>query len=506
MLLMMKKNKIFIYHEPKLMFGYGQKVPDPRDGLTLFGPFDKGKVNNFNVGVIGTNNGIKRMTNWLHRIQKPIFYAKPDIAKPFYPGFQEIFGVNVNFKSIQSITVNETELATYYRYLDNYVRVSYIVDLFINKLKEFINSEGNIADLWFIIIPDKVYELCRPKSKIPKADSINLSIKDQYSRLHVGLFDDEEQRRLRNAYKYENHFHNQLKLKLLKEKILTQIIKESTIAFPEIYPDNDRGIENFKKFETAVAWNISTTVYYKLGGMPWKLGEIRDDVCYIGLAFKNDERNLDKRIACCAAQMFLDSGDGMVFKGAVGPWYNEENEEYHIDKKSAKELLTLALKSFEQKNGKKPKEIFMHGKTYFNDDEWFGFQEASGDDIKLVGIRIRQENLFKLFRNGDFPILRCSSFIQDKKTAYLWTKGFISRLQSVLGLETPNPLTIQIVRGEADIHVVCNDILSLTKLNYNSCIFCDGQPVTLKFADTIGEILTAGPNENIEVLPFKFYI
>lgn len=73
-------------------------------------------------------------------------------------------------------------------------------------------------------------------------------------------------------------------------------------------------------------------------------------------------------------------------------------------------------------------------------------------------------------------------------------------------LQTPNALNIRIVKGEADINDVCRDILSLTKLNYNACIFCDGQPVTLKFADAIGEILTAGPNENLSVLPFMYYI
>ena len=34
----------------------------------------------------------------------------------------------------------------------------------------------------------------------------------------------------------------------------------------------------------------------------------------------------------------------------------------------------------------------------------------------------------------------------------------------------------------------------------------DGQPVTLVFADAIGEILTAGPIEGVPPLPFKFYI
>jgi hypothetical protein len=52
---------------------------------------------------------------------------------------------------------------------------------------------------------------------------------------------------------------------------------------------------------------------------------------------------------------------------------------------------------------------------------------------------------------------------------------------------------IDISKGDADINVVLRDILALTKLNYNTRIFGDGMPITLKFADPVGEILTAGP-------------
>jgi hypothetical protein len=111
-----------------------------------------------------------------------------------------------------------------------------------------------------------------------------------------------------------------------------------------------------------------------------------------------------------------------------------------------------------------------------------------------------------LFRAETYPVLRGIGYIRNARSAYLWTKGFIPRIQSVLGLETPNPLDIRIIRGDANILDVCQDIMALTKLNYNTCIFCDGNPVTLKFADAIGEILTAGPNEGLEILPFMYYI
>ena len=66
---------------------------------------------------------------------------------------------------------------------------------------------------------------------------------------------------------------------------------------------------------------------------------------------------------------------------------------------------------------------------------------------------------------------------------------------------------IEICQGEADLLTVLKDILALTKLNYNSCKYADGEPITIRFADKIGEILVAAPIEKDRApLAFKFYI
>ncbi|WP_292588969.1 hypothetical protein [Mesorhizobium sp.] len=53
---------------------------------------------------------------------------------------------------------------------------------------------------------------------------------------------------------------------------------------------------------------------------------------------------------------------------------------------------------------------------------------------------------------------------------------------------------------------VLNDIMGLTKINYNSCNFNDGLPVTVRFAQMVGEVLTMGAAKGAEKQPFKFYI
>lgn len=502
----MKHRKLYVLPEPRLKFAFGQTLTDPRDGLTIYGPYDKGRANNFSVGLIGTMVGIGIFKSWINKIQKPVIHPQPDLAKPFFPGFEEVYGIQFNNQRYTELQVEPSSLELLFRYTDDHVRIANIVDLYVDKLIQYKEENEYPISLWFVIIPDMVYQLCRPMSKVAKSqDNLNVGIKDINTRLNEGLFEDDSIKRMRAAYNYDKDFHDQLKIKLLSHGILTQVIREGTISEKQPKERNGKIVEQ-PNFETDIAWSLTTSIYYKVTGLPpWKLADIRDGVCYIGLVFKNDDRQQNRKIACCAAQMFLDSGDGQVFKGAVGPWYNPDTKEHHLSKDSAKDLLSKALASYRLTNGT-PKEIFIHGRTFFNEDEWQGFQEAAGDAKSVVGIRISHEQTFKLFRESKFPVMRGTMYAKDKRSAYLWTKGFIPRLQTVVGLETPNPIQIQITRGEANIFAVCRDVLALTKLNYNTCKFADGVPVTLKFADTIGEILTAGPHENLKVLPFKYYI
>ncbi|MBL7395880.1 hypothetical protein INQ29_23895, partial [Escherichia coli] len=80
--------------------------------------------------------------------------------------------------------------------------------------------------------------------------------------------------------------------------------------------DRRRGLQD----EATVAWNFCTTLYFKMDAKPWALAHVRPGVCYVGLVFKNDDTPAATGEACCAAQMFLNSGDGLVFRGALGPW------------------------------------------------------------------------------------------------------------------------------------------------------------------------------------------
>jgi len=60
--------------------------------------------------------------------------------------------------------------------------------------------------------------------------------------------------------------------------------------------------------------------------------------------------------------------------------------------------------------------MFIHGRVRLDSDEWCGFEEAITGKSDLVGVRIRDEPNWKLFRYGRSPLLRTLAYIGSEKS------------------------------------------------------------------------------------------
>jgi len=252
-------------------------------------------------------------------------------------------------------------------------------------------------------------------------------------------------------------------------------------------------------------WNLGTTLYYKCGGKPWRLVTAREGVCYIGIAFR---RTNEDNTACCAAQMFLNSGDGVVFLGQFGPWYSPATKQFHLSKDAAKSLLEGTLKTYADLEGKALTEVFLHSRSEISDEEFSGYQEACPPNVKLVGVRVHLSRFGpRLYRaDGKMPVLRGTFWRIDERSGFLWGSGFKPRVATYDGWEIPVPLRIDVQHGDAPIERVGQDIFGLTKLNYNACRLGDSEPVTVGFSDAVGEILVSNPHVTYRRPQFKYYI
>ena len=217
----------------------------------------------------------------------------------------------------------------------------------------------------------------------------------------------------------------QLKARLLKDKIVTQIVRETTLAPSDFLKSNGQPKRRVEDPAT-IAWKLSTGAYYKDGGRPWQLADVRPGVCYVGLAYKRRDPTGDDRFAVCAAQMFLSSGEGVVFRGALGPWYLADSEQFHLDELAARNLLKMVIDEYRGQHNEPPAELFLHAKSSFTDEEWKGFTNGAPPLTNVVGVQIAdgKDNL-KLFRPGKYPVIRGSALLTGDDQAFLWTAGYV---------------------------------------------------------------------------------
>jgi hypothetical protein len=503
--------------EPHLEFRFGQKLVYPRDGLFLYGPVDGGRPT-VNYGVIGTPAGLARLERWAQSIAgfvpPPAHRRGARLVEPqhvAFPGFAAAYNSAWPTKPQASITtIDGGALAKALRIANRNEAIKAAVDLYVEPL---IAAAARLEDpptFWFVVIPEEVYELGRPLSKVPVPERIQgqvrmtkgeaLKLEEQHT-----LFGIEEAEA--EVYKYATHFRRQLKARLLNDKIVTQIVRETTLAPHDFLKSNGQPKRRIEDPAT-IAWKLTTGAYYKDGGRPWQLADVRPGVCYVGLAYKRRDPAGDDRFAVCAAQMFLSSGEGVVFRGALGPWYRADSEQYHLDETAARNLVAMVIKEYyEQHDNQPPSELFLHAKSSFTDEEWKGFTSGVPPETNVVGVQIAdaKDNL-KLFRPGKYPILRGSALMLDDDQAFLWTAGYAPRLDTYIGPETPNPVLIRRQRGNCPFDTILRDVMGLTKINFNSCLHNDRLPVTIRFADAVGEIMLAAPQSCEPRLPFKFYI
>jgi len=499
----------FYFDEPLLSFGGGQTAEDPRDGLALFGPSER-RARVADHVVIGTPRGVDLWHQWARALNGPAACVEVARQRPWppYPGFDVAFGSPWP-DPVKSYSIDSDALDIAARKSDRYERAYSVANLFLQPVAQISRLDSK-PGLVICIVPDTVHDNCKPQSTVDAEERsdeqksaeqksfLKSALKDRATG-QTRMFDDEQSdlgAQNLEQYGLSPDFRRQLKARMMPSELPVQIIRESTLDITEKVRNGEKGTNPLSDR----LWNFGTAVYYKLGAKPWKTPWARDGVCYVGLAYRKADK---RRTACCAAQMFLDSGDGIVFVGEFGPWYSEETKEFHLPGKDAEKLLRGTLDTYRKQDGRPLREVFLHARSGINPEEYEAFRRACPDDVNLVAIRVRQDRsgprLFRyddhpnVARRGMHPVLRGIFWQRTKRHGFLFTTGFKPRIGTYDGWEIPVPLSITVQHGDADLVQVAKDIYGLTKLNYNACRLGESQPITVKYSDRLGEVLLANP-------------
>jgi hypothetical protein len=262
--------------EPKLLFGHRQSVEDPRDGLHLVRTAGCRETVWHPSRCDWTRDGLRRFKNWVKQIQVPSTGKLSSPARPVYPGFEAAFGIPWVPEPATEIEIPGDQLYQAIHLDDQHLRVYKTVDLYASRIVDSLKKDDVAVDVWFIVIPDDVYKYGRPMSMVESDKRIKAvnRLSSSYAKkllTQASLFVEDHV--AAKPYHYEVHFHNQLKARLLEYNAPTQIVRESTIAYREIVDSLGNPTRDLEQQESAIAWSLSTTTFYKAaeGHGSWQL-------------------------------------------------------------------------------------------------------------------------------------------------------------------------------------------------------------------------------------------
>ena len=89
---------------------------------------------------------------------------------------------------------------------------------------------------------------------------------------------------------------------------------------------------------------------------------------------------------------------------------------------------------------------------------------------------------------------------------FLYTTGYIPELKKYPHGHVPVPLRIVDHYGDTAPTQLLNEILSLTKVNWNTTNVDGVFPITLQFARLVGEILREIPDDQTPNPKYSFYM
>lgn len=336
--------------EPLLEFGNGQKLVHPQDGLFLYGPIAaEGSPGVIHVGIVGTQAGIDLVTKWLGILTDRLPIERPEqLHSSAWPGFQAAFGVRLETKPLVTISLSGNDISNAIRRNNRHDAVRSTVQLFENAILEHFRSDDRRPDVWITIVPEIVHRYGRSDVAGPKESTPSTLLSERSAReiLRTGgvLFPDMADEA--QIYLFARNFHHQLKAQLLHKQVVVQMVRETTLD-PRLELDRFGHPTRSLQERARIAWNLSTTLYFKGARVqPWQLADVRPRVRYVGLVFKEDPSSKEQGDACCAAQMFLNSGNGVVFRGALGQWHSAKRREFHLHRDPARDLVAEVIKAY----------------------------------------------------------------------------------------------------------------------------------------------------------------
>jgi len=489
-----------------LLFGDNIADANPKRGLSTAGPAGLGSSQHptsIRVGLIGTGSTQEKAKGFLTRCRDQIKGSEESPRQvPDFPGMNSGSVFKTELEPVESYSglITSSELQAVTSNINQADGFRNAVDLLKSKVQLLCESDSP-PDVILCALPTELVNYCAEAGKklsaaptVPKdkllAKMVRIEKKSGQKNLLKELFQQEAPpsdfvgRNLRRALKGGS----------MKWQRPIQIGLETSLFSARSQP------------EATKAWNLCVALYYKAGGaLPWKAEALNPETCYIGISFYRQILEKSFEMHTSLAQVFTGEGDAFVLRGHKFPWEDKKTKSPHLTAEGAESLLKLVLTKYGEIKGGIPRRIVIHKTSKFWDDELAGFRKGLNGVKEHDFLSIQQMGV-RFFRAGAYPPLRGTVCEVNRKSNFLYTMGYMPDLGTYPRGYVPEPWELIDHHGDNTPRKLFKEIMALTKMNYNNADIADGEPITLKFARKVGEILSYIPETENPHPSYRFYM
>lgn len=484
--------------EPPLEFGNAVRHVDIRYGLIDNGPLDFGlddAPTRIRVGIVGSAETVDGTARWLERCAEGLA-AKRSRQPNLFPSFPGL-GVDGAFRC-DFVTGAELQRTLSSREIARLVAISGQAEVTEAVVEAFVAEIASLAER---NAPPHVVLVALPMEIIERTfNARDIAVEGD----NPG---EAEEEGAKGSGGPELDFRGMLKAACMRLRIPIQVIwptaYDASVAIPrKVKEQSTRKVQD----DATRAWNMLTALYYKAGGLPWRLA--RDSrkfkTSFVGLSFY---RSIDgSEVHTSTAQMFDELGEGLILRGGRAV-ESVEDRRPHMTAEDAFELMKTSLTVFRKAHGHPPARVVVHKTSKFDAGELDGINRAldalSIDRADLIAI---SKSGTRLYRDGAYPPLRGTYLQLDRDQALLYTRGSVEFFRTYPGPYVPRALLLRCQALAQPLQNVAEEVLALTKMNWNNTQFDNAMPITLAAAKQVGDVLKYVA-EGQEIAPrYSFYM
>lgn len=462
-----------IFDEPLLEFGDKHHHPDPRLGLFEAGPLQIPAGDVVNIAIVGSAKTVEDAKAFFKEAATG-FQGKGERHPNLHPDFpglgnQNPFRCKFDIPDGATAALSQTKIDKIRKEPHHSKAVEMAVNEVLQELQALDESHHR-PDVAIVALPISLIE----RVWNAKVDADATIEKDD-----SGGSDAPD-------------FRGMLKAKAMGLRFPIQIVWEDVFDERASIPRKIKESSARKIQDRADrTWNLFTTLYYKgTGRIPWRkmLQDGEFTACYIGISFYREVGG--QQLFTSAAQMFDERGRGFILKGKRAQTESRGRHPY-MAQDDAHQLIADALSAYKSHHKNYPARVIVLKTSQFRAEEAEGVFEAlneAGTELRDL-IWIQESYSVKLLRDGNYPVMR-GTFVELDGKGLLYTNGSMPYYGTYPGQYDPKPLLLCPYDGsDSTISQIANEVLSLTKINWNSTQMNQKLPIPIRAARAVGEVL-----------------